>query len=213
MKKLLVIGTLSIFSSLAFANKPLLVQYGSPAPLGEQTVQNSYAPASQSASYLSKISINAGYVGGMLDEDDVKLRLKGWELGGIYSLDNNFGLFAKYEQQKDELKFKEFSAGAIYKFYEHKDVYITGSAGLGYSWVDGKDAGDELELEYLTIPVGLEMGYKFTPNVAIYGGLGYKWMYNQDSKVCLNGICYNAGNLSELDVNGTTYRAGFRFTF
>ena len=210
MKKLLVIGTLSLISSLALANKPLPVQYGSPAPLGEQQVQNSYA---QSSSPLNNISLNAGYVGGMIDKDDFKLRLKGFELGGTYSLNDKVGIFTKYEQQKDDLKLKEFSVGAVYNFYERNNVYITGSAGLGYSWVDGKDDGDKVELEYLTLPIGVEAGYMFTPNVAVYGGLGYKWMYNQDSEVCFDGDCFDAGNLSELDVNGTTYRAGFRYTF
>ncbi|RKG37876.1 outer membrane beta-barrel protein [Acinetobacter sp. WCHAc060007] len=210
MKKLLAIGTLSLISSLALANKPLVVQYGEPEPMAEQQAQNDYV---QTSSPLNNISLNAGYVGGMIDKDDFKLRLKGFELGGTYSLNEKFGIFAKYEQQKDDLKLKEFSAGAVYNFYERNNVYITGSAGLGYSWVDGKDDGDKVELEYLTLPIGLELGYKFTPSVAVYGGLGYKWMYNQDSEVCFGGVCYDAGNLSELDVNGTTYRAGFRYTF
>ncbi|WP_374663928.1 hypothetical protein [Acinetobacter sp.] len=213
MKKTLAIATLSFISSLAFADKPLPIQYGSPAPLGGQNAQNNHEPQSMSAPYLSNITFNAGYVGGMLDKEDVKLRLKGWELGATYFLNEKGGLFAKYEQQKDELKLKEFSLGGVYNFYDEKKVYINGTAGLGYSWVDGKGDGAELELEYLTIPVGLELGYKFTPNVAAYGGLGYKWMYNQDSEACLNGVCYDAGNLSELDVNGTTYRLGLRYSF
>lgn len=210
MKKILAIGTISLISSLALANKPLVVQYGEPAPMTEQQAQNVYV---QTSSPLNNISLNAGYVGGMIDKDDFKLRLKGFELGGTYSLNEKLGIFAKYEQQKDDLKLKEFSAGAVYNFYEHNNVYITGSAGLGYSLVDGKEDGDKVELEYLTLPIGLELGYKFTPSVAVYGGLGYKWMYNQDSEVCFGGVCYDAGNLSELDVNGTTYRAGFRYTF
>ena len=210
MKKLLAIGTLSLISSLTLANKPLPIQYGSPVVLSDERGQNHYTQAS---SPLNNISLNAGYVGGMIDKDDFKLRLKGLELGGTYSLNKKVGIFAKYEQQKDELKFKEFSAGAVYNFYERNNVYMSGSAGLGYSWVDGKDDGFKVELEYLTFPIGVEAGYKFTPNVAVYGGLGYKWMYNQDSEACFEGDCIDAGNVSELDFNGTTYRAGFRYTF
>lgn len=211
MKKIILALAIGVVSTAVLANKPLSVQYGSPVPMGEQQTQNTGAKNTSLA--LNNISLNAGYVGGMIDKEDVKLRLKGFEFGGTYLLNDKVGIYTKYEQQKDELKLKEFSAGAVYNFYERNNVYINGSVGLGYSWVDGKDDGDKVELEYLTIPVGLEVGYKFTPNIAVYGGVGYKWMYNQDSEACLDGECYDAGSLGELDVNGTTYRTGLRYNF
>ena len=210
MKNTLLALTIAAASSATFANSPLPVKYGQPAPLGAP-VQASQSHTTYSP--LKNVSLNGGYTGSMIDEGDVKLRFKGWELGVTYFLNEKGGVFAKFEQQKDELKLKEFSLGGVYNFYDEKNVYINGTAGFGYAWVDGSSEGDSVDLEYLTIPVGVEVGYKFTPNFALYGGLGYKWLYNQQAEACLDGECYDAGKLSELDVNGTTYRAGLRYNF
>ena len=189
MKNTLLALTIAAASSATFANSPLPVKYGQPAPLGAP-VQASQSHTTYSP--LKNVSLNGGYTGSMIDEGDVKLRFKGWELGATYFLNEK---------------------GGVYNFYDEKNVYINGTAGLGYAWVDGSSEGDSVDLEYLTIPVGVEVGYKFTPNFALYGGLGYKWLYNQQAEACLDGECYDAGKLSELDVNGTTYRAGLRYNF
>lgn len=210
MKNTLIAFTIVMASPASFANSPLLIQHTQPAPL-DVTVQTSKTQSPYSL--LENLSVNGGYTGGMIDEPSVKLRFKGLELGATYFLNETDGIFTKYEQQKDELKLKEFSVSGIRNFYNKNNVYMNGMAGIGYAWVDGSSEGYSVDLEYLTIPVGVEVGQKFTPHLALYGGLGYKWLYNQNAKACVEDQCIDAGKRSGLDTHGTTYRFGLRYDF
>ena len=89
MKNTLLALTIAAASSATFANSPLPVKYGQPAPLGAP-VQASQSHTTYSP--LKNVSLNGGYTGSMIDEGDVKLRFKGWELGATYFLNEKGGV-------------------------------------------------------------------------------------------------------------------------
>lgn len=85
------------------------------------------------------------------------------------------------------------------------------------SWVDESETDADLgridlELDYFTIPVALEVGYKVAPEADLFGSFGYQWMFNRDAKICMNGACVS-GKSDDLDLNGVTYQFGFHYYF
>ena len=91
MKNTLLALTIAAASSATFANSPLPVKHGQPAPLGAP-VQASQSHTTYSP--LKNVSLNGGYTGSMIDEGDVKHRYKDWELGATYFLNEKGGVFA-----------------------------------------------------------------------------------------------------------------------
>ena len=229
MKNLLAIGTLSLISSLALANKPLLIQQGTPEPMsGYETsvAETQYIP-SQPTKYKNEGALDrslmleysaqkAKFANG-IDED-----LTGFGVGFSSSPHKN-GLWGKFEyQQNNEYDGNayEFSFGGHLNFINLNGFYALGTLGTGVSVLDA-DGFDTST--YFTIPVGLEAGYTFTPNFSLYTGIGYKWSFNitGDERTRCNdgttsgstgsGTCYDSNYIGDFD--GVTYKAGLRYNF
>lgn len=214
MKKLVLAGVVGLVSATAFADKPLIIQNSTPATLGTSP---NYV-SSQSQVDENKFSVKLGYAGTKLDSSNLgKARLNGFEVAGAYDF-NDFGIWAKYENQDDgAVDTDQYSAGVQYKFYNQNNVYVLGALGLGiakadYTYNDNTDK-IKIDADYLFIPVNVEAGYMFTPNVGAYASLGYKWFDNRDADLRVNGEKIADGKTGELDINGVSYGFGVRVAF
>ena len=235
MKKYLVIGVLSLSSSMGFANKPLMIQQGEPAPLSNASetpvTVNQYKPL-QPVRYKNEAALNKSL---MLEystqkgkfENDIDEDLTGFGIGFSSSPHKN-GLWGKFEYQENKEydgNAYEFSFGGHLNFINLNGFYALGTLGAGFSVldVDGFDNSS-----YWTIPIGLEFGYTFAPNFSVYSGIGYKWSWDiSSSTTCKNGTqsnsvgsgtCSHNGGIDHYnytigDYDGVTYKAGLRYNF
>lgn len=227
MKKILIIGLTSIASSLACADQALNVQYGQPAALG--TTPNYVSTTVVSEQVENAFTVHAGYSGWKVDSNDLgKGRFRGFQIGSTYDFDQR-GLWTKYENQSsDNIDVDLISFGGQYTFYNKKNTYALVQAGIGYMWGDWKYSetisdGDEdvrvsakISADNFLIPVNVELGHYFTPHLAAYAGLGYKWTDNHKAKGCISvasdSLC-DSGRSGAFDVHGTSYNFGLKYRF
>ena len=234
MKKLLVIGTLSLISPLALADKPLLIQQGTPEPMSSYetpVAETQYTPL-QPTRYKNETALNAslmleysaqkGKFANDIDED-----LKGFGIG-ISSTPHRNGYWGKFEyQQSDNYDGSayEFSFGGHLNLINANGFYALATLGTGVSILEA-DGFDNST--YWTLPVGLELGYTPMPNLSVYGGVGYKWSWDiSSSTTCKDGTTSNSVgsgtcsshdgidhyNYTIGDYDGMTYKAGLRYNF
>lgn len=232
-------GILSLFSAASFANQPLVIQQGAPIPLGDEAIpvaETKFKPL-QPVKYKNEAALNHSL---MLEysaqkgkfENNIEEDLTGFGIGYSSSPHKN-GLWGKFEyQQNNEYdgKVYEFSFGGHLNFINLNGFYALGTLGTGVSVLDA-DGFDTSS--YLTIPVGLEAGYTFTPNFSLYTGIGYKWSFNltdgeygtrcndgtwssstgQGTCSHHDGINYDYVSNYIGDYDGVTYKAGLRYNF
>ena len=218
MKKLILAGIIGVVSTFAAADKPLMLSNGAPVVIG--TSPNYVHPENESQSgRTSPFSVGFGYAGSKLGSDDFlgTESFDGVFVNAAYQTHPKASIWAEYIFQSSEVDYNHFSVGYKYKFLENEKLYSAASLGLGYAWLDESETVPgigklNVELEYFTIPAALEVGYKVSPQVDMFGSFGYQWLFNEDAKVCLNGECLS-GSSDELDLNGVTYKAGLRYNF
>lgn len=216
MKKLLAITTLSLISSLALAAKPIVLQSGEPLPLDakiDNPQQSHYQ--TQGSSTLNNFSLAAGYAGSKIGSNEFggDERFNGFFLNASTAIDPKVNTYAEYAyQDASDLDFSEFSVGLQYKILEDRNTYASLGLGVGYAWLDESADNASVELNYVTLPVNFELGYKIDQNVDVFGNVGYKWFFNRDSEACIGNTCVS-GSSSDLDIDGVTYKAGLRYNF
>lgn len=88
------------------------------------------------------------------------------------------------------------SVYAAKELFSKDKFYAGASVGLGYTEID---AGAGAKSDYISLPVGLEAGANVLDNVAVYGGVGYRFDWATDSK--------------DLDVDGWNYKLGVKYKF
>lgn len=233
MKKLILALAVGVISTQGFADKPLPIQYGEPAPLNNETpiAETQYKPL-QPVKYKNEAALNRSL---MLEysaqkgkfENSINEDLTGFGIGFSSSPYKN-GLWGKFEYQKNseyDGNGYEFSFGGHLNFINLNGFYALGTLGTGVSVldVDGFDTS-----AYFTIPIGLEAGYALAPNFSIYGGIGYKWAWDISSSTTCNngtqsnsvgsGTCSHNGGIDHYnytigDFDGMTYKAGLRYNF
>ena len=216
MKKLLLIGVMTGVSSIAGANSPLAVQYASPAPIGATVITT---PSHVEHTPATQFSLAFGYAGSKIGSDSFfgTESFDGLFINGEYQSHPTASLWAEYKFQSSDIDYHQVAVGIKNKFLENEKLYSAASVGLGMSWLDESETDAELgrldlELDYFTIPVTLEVGYKVAPQADLFGSFGYQWMFNRDAKLCVNGECLS-GKSDDLDLNGVTYQFGFRYYF
>lgn len=234
MKKFLMIGFL-VLPSLTNANTPLVVEQNNPPPLEGSSViieQNHGEQILQPRKFKNIAELNHSL---MLEysaqdgkfENNIDEGIKGFGVGYSSSPHKN-GFWGKFEhQQSNEYDGKsyEVSFGGHLNFLNINGFYGLGTLGFGVSVLDA-DGFDTST--YMTIPVGLEFGYTFTPSLSLYTGVGYKWAWDVSSTTtCKNGsqsnsagsgtCSWNGGidhyNYTIGDFDGLTYKAGVRYNF
>ena len=235
MKKLILAATLGIFSTTIFADKPLPIQYGEPEPMGSQAQQTPVAEyrnltltkyKNEREMNLSLFSEYSSYEADLDGGDTIKL--DGFALG-VSSNPHNNGWYGKFETLKDDAldaDYYELSFGGQINLYSYQGFYTAGTLGFGYAWAESSLLANDVN--FMTIPIGLEIGYSLVPNLSIYGGVGYKWLIDTTaSTTCKDGSTSNSvgsGTCSSHDGidryndyvgdnNGVTYKAGLRYNF
>ena len=216
MKQLLLITALSLISSLSLAAKPIVLQPGEPLPLDAKIAnaqQNPYE--SHNTNTLNNFSLAAGYAGSKIGSSEFggDERFNGFFLNASTEVDPKINVYAEYAyQEASGSDFSEVSIGVQYKVLEDNNTYAAIGGGVGYAWLDESAEGVSLELNYVTLPINFELGYKINPNVDVFGNVGYKWFFNRDSEACIGNTCVS-GSSSDLDIDGATYKVGLRYNF
>lgn len=218
MKKLILAGVVGFLSLSAYADRPLFLSNGSPQVMGTSPnyVHTENKPQS---SDMSPFSVALGYAGSKLGSDQFlgTESFDGLFINAEYQSHPTASIWAEYKFQSSDVDYNQVAVGLKNKFLEDNKLYSAASIGIGMSWLDESETDPDLgrvkvELDYFTIPVALEVGYKITPQVDMFGSFGYQWMFNRDAKLCVDGDCIS-GNSDDLDVNGVTYNAGMRYKF
>ena len=193
-----------------------------------------YAQYPRVATPSASIFAEYSHFRGELEWGD-KIQLDGFAFGISHS-PHQHGLWAKFDAlSEDDFKvdYNEFAIGGQYNFLNDNGLYLLGTLGLGYAWADSEYLSEEVT--FLSIPLGLEVGLSFNPNMSFYAGVGYKWLLElQDDRygsrcndgtwsnsvgpgTCSwhGGVSYTHWGSEDLvgNVNGFSYRAGMRFNF
>lgn len=220
MKQLFLFGVLGLMMAAANANQtqenPLPIQYAEPAPMGEpvQAQPVKLEQTKYNTQLHQRGAIYLGYAGSNIDSIylDEDKNHHGVDIGyAAEYIDNvNYGVGYTYQASSD-WEYSEVYAKLGYRFFERNANYGATSLGVGYVWGDAKDY--DLDTEYFSVPIELEFGHYVQPNFAIYGTLGYKWLFNQDVDLCASGECASADGLDELDLDGLTYKLGMKYHF
>ena len=215
MRKLILAGVVGVVSTVAGANKPLMLQQGEPAPMGNpvqyQAPKKSYSSSASSA-LGDYVSFNAAYSGSKIGTENLggDSKLNGIDLGFVGVRDNlSAGVGLTYQGDND-WNYTEIYSKFGYRLFNQNNNYGIASIGTGYAWMSAKDF--PIDLEYFVIPVELEVGHYIQNNLAVFGALGYKWLWNTVTEVCVSNVC-GSDSLAEMDVDGATYKVGLRYNF
>ena len=222
MKRIFLIGLCPLISSFAMAGKPAVLQPGEMLPAGA-VIANPYQNQSysQNSNMSEQFSLAAGYAGSKIGSDEFggDERFNGAFLNASTALDAKVSLYTEYAyQEASDIDFNELSIGMLYRAFENNSAYAALGFGVGYAWLDesayniNNGVNTSVELEYVTLPVNFEFGYKINPSVDLFGNVGYKWFFNRDAEACIGGACVS-GNSSDLNIDGVTYKAGLRYNF
>lgn len=183
----------------------------------------------QNAHYLN-YSMSVEYSGHEteFDQDTEKFRLDGVALG-LSSSPYQSGWYTKFEilaNQESDSNYYEFVLGSQLNLINYYGFYALAQLGFGYSWFSSEYLSNTVN--FMTLPIGLEMGLSILPELSVYGGVGYKWVWDITSKArCNDGSLTNftdSGNCnwnggvdyfrdSVGDHAGMTYKAGLRYNF
>lgn len=218
MNKLVIALTIGITSTSVFAAddyQSLQIQSGNPPPMSGQSQQNqNYSQPNQNYSQQNPYSIAAGYAGSKIGSDEFggDEQFTGFFINGSYHSGQASTWLEYANQEAEGLNFNEVSTGIQYKLAENNGVYAAIGAGVGFAWLRESDDDVSVDLNYITIPINLELGAKVTPIVSGFLNLGYKWFINQTSQACVGNTC-GTGSDPSLNVDGVTYKAGLRFSF
>lgn len=197
MKKLILAGVIGVISVTSQANSPAYGYQSKPYNIGVAVGYSGFNMKSHN--WFEDESFNGAFV-----------NLE-------YHSHPRASIWAEYSYMKDEFWASEGTVGYKYKFYENNDLYTAGFLGVGYAYMEDKDHDPELgktkvELKYITVPVYAELGFKPSAQVDLFGTLGYKWLYNRKTRICIDGDCA-AGKLHAVDLDGLIYKLGVRYNF
>lgn len=242
MKKLFLTLSGVVLSASAYANKPLNVQpaYSMPSMEADQpAIQVESVELSESNSYSNRVysqpntttsSVYAQYsVQKGKFSNDIDVDLKGGTIGFSSPVTQN-GWWAEIEYLKNNeysADYFEATFGVQYNILNLGNAYLLGTLGMGIG-VGDADGFDDTA--YLTLPIGLELGYNIVPNLSVFGGVGYKWNWEiKDNRTRCNdgtrsnssgsGTCSWHGGVDTTydytigDFDGLTYKAGIRYNF
>lgn len=218
MNKSTLLCALITFCGVAHAEdnwQPLPVQSAAAQP------EVAAAPTKKTGSVATpQFSFSTEYVGyeAKLENGD-KAKLDGVALGFSTAPQRQGGFWTRFEYQNSsdyDADYYELASGGQLRIFNQNNVYALASIGLGYTVVDTSYVSDTAE--FISLPVGLEVGYTFGQNVSLFGGVGYKWLWDiTSSEECTSYSYYTScqNTIGDVigDVDGVTYRAGVRYSF
>jgi hypothetical protein len=176
--------------------------------------------------YLSPISLfaEAKQNDARLNDSGVDLKLQGLAIG-ISTSPYRHGFWAALDllrDDKQDFDYAEVRVGGHLNLFSQDGFYLIGTLGVGFANASSSQLYNDVQ--FVTIPVGLEAGYKLIPNVNLYGGVGYKWQREVTAdKTCNDGTVSNSScrhhdglyayNDQVGDADGTEFKLGVRVSF
>jgi hypothetical protein len=90
-----------------------------------------------------------------------------------------YGYWGKLEisqNNKSKSEYYEGTVGLHYNLLNKDDFYLNGLAGIGYTRIDSGITSSNLN--FISVPVGIEAGYSLAKNLDLFANVGYKWMFD-----------------------------------
>lgn len=226
MNKIVLTALMGLLSASAFAD----THFEKTEQVGTES-KSKFATKDKKPKYsvfVEKTKHEAAFAEGKIDVD-----LKGVSFG-VSTAPQRSGFSFKMDYLKTDhpLVDAKFVGGNIsgqLNLIDTKHFYALGTLGIGY----GVASSDQFDsTEYLTLPVGLEMGVNLSKNLSLYAGAGYKWaldLSTDDKILCMDGylskdrgdktcanhygpnIFFNYDYMTSF--HGLTYNAGLRVNF
>lgn len=154
MKKIILLAVASILSSFAFG--------------AEQT---------------SGYSTTFEYTHSNVEFDtDIETSFNGAAIGFSTS-PRQHGIWGKAEfstSSKTDSNYYEGTIGGHYNILNKGNFYLNGLAGVGYTRIDSGIT--DSNLNFISLPVGIEAGYSITNRLDLFANVGYKWLFDLSSK-------------------------------
>ncbi len=125
-----------------------------------------------------------------------------------------------------ETTYVEARSGRHINLISQAGFYLNGTFGFGYAIASSPFLYNDVD--FVTIPIGLEAGLSPFPELSVYAGVGYKWLYDVTSNTTCNdgtttnnvgrrACYYNLGiayfNDTVGNARGVEFKAGMRFNF
>ncbi|WP_274584071.1 hypothetical protein V9W64_10770 [Neisseria leonii] len=181
------------------------------------------------ASAAHALSLTADYAHNNGKAGSVKAKLNGAGIGISSDPDAANGFYGRFDimrEGKIKANYLELQGGYQRNLYSSQNVYLLGKIGVGYGRLSIKDAKNDNN--FITLPVGLEAGYKVNGQFSLYAGAGYKWAFDTtDNTTCRSGkttdstgrgTCSKNGGIAFYNdkvgnVRGATANIGLRYNF
>lgn len=182
------------------------------------------------ASFANATSVSVDYTGmnAKSTDSNTKIDLSGVGVG-ISTSPQNHGWWAKMQYQtasKYDVDYFDIAGGGQYNFVSTNQFYVLGTVGVGFATASSSSLRNNVN--FITLPIGLEAGYNLTQQFSVYGGLGYKFLWEVTSPTTCNngtqsnstgrGTCSSNGGVNHYndkvgDLKGVTYNLGIRYNF
>ncbi|NSM11372.1 hypothetical protein G5C01_08435 [Moraxella bovoculi] len=172
------------------------------------------------------LSVFADYSAYDAKSDAGDSKLTGFGIG-LSSSPHNHGFYGGFDYLKnDGIKLYHMDFGYQHNLYNQNGLYALGKIGAGFASADVDALSNKNN--FLTLPIGAEIGYTFTPNISAYAGVGYQWSFDLTSETTCKdgtqsdsagrGTCSWHGGVAYYNdkigtVNGLSYNAGLRYNF
>ena len=104
-----------------------------------------------------------------------------------------YGYWGKLEvsqNSKSKSEYYEGIGGLHYNLLNKGNFYLNGLAGIGYTRIDSGITSSNLN--FISVPVGIEAGYSLAKNLDLFANVGYKWLFDMTGKTGY----YGNGNIS-----------------
>lgn len=110
---------------------------------------------------------------------DVESDFNGGVIGFSTLPRQQYGYWGKFEystSNKTDSNYYEGSLGLNYNLLSQGNFYINGLAGLGYTRIES--GVTDSNLNFISLPLGVEGGYSLTPKLDLFASVGYKWLFD-----------------------------------
>ena len=110
---------------------------------------------------------------------DVEDDLNGVAIGFSSSPTQKYGYWGKFDystSSKTDSNFYEGTLGINYNLINESNFYLNGMAGIGYARIDSGVTSSNLN--FISLPLGVEGGYSLTPKLDLFASVGYKWLFD-----------------------------------
>ncbi|WP_171553858.1 hypothetical protein [Acinetobacter sp. Ac_5812] len=112
-------------------------------------------------------------------DNNLKLKFDGGAVGFSSDPQQKYGLWGKLEfsqNSKSDSEYYEGTLGMHYNLYSRGAFYLNGLAGIGYSRLDSGITNSNMN--FISLPIGVEAGYGVFKNLDLFASVGYKWMFD-----------------------------------